>query len=143
MGRFVVRSAVVGPRSNGRGSVEGSGQDGAWSEDPDGAVPKLLRTFGDSGERTPSRVLQDVSDERNHETEELKGTMIVLLGTTAIKAAKIVAVYTDADDPTCVCVDTDQGEESTYFEQYASPEAAKAAMARFVGEWKNALMMFR
>ena len=143
MGRFVVRSAMDRTRSNGRGSMEGSSQDGAWSEDPDGAVPKLLRTFGDSGERAPSRVLQDVSNERNHETEELKGTMIVLLGKTAIKAAKIVAVYIDADDPTWVCVDTDQGEESTYCEQYASPESANAAMARLVGEWKQALMMFR
>lgn len=143
MGRFVVRSATARTRRNGRGSVEGSGQDGAWSEDPDGAVPKLLRPFGDSGERGSSRVLQDVSDERNHATEDLKGAMIVLLGTTAIKAAKIVAVYTDADDPTLVCVDTDQGEESTYCEQYESPEAANAARARLVGEWKDALMMFR
>lgn len=69
--------------------------------------------------------------------------MIVVLGTTAIKAANIIAVYLDTDDPTWVCVDTDQGEESTYCEQYASPEAAKAVMSRLVGDWKNALMRFR
>lgn len=65
--------------------------------------------------------------------------MIVLLGTTAIRAEKIVAAYVNDQDEKWVMVDTDN-EETVYSLECESPEEAKAVLGRFVADWKFALL---
>lgn len=70
------------------------------------------------------------------------GPKIVMLGSTAIRADRIVAAHMDDEGEGCsVYVDVDCNNESSYELPCASEAAAKAALARFILDWNNALMM--